>query len=174
MMGPSGREWELCPGLVGILCHDLKLGYFEIVCSLYVSTLPPAEDAKELSKAHKQLLGRYYHSCSTGLRMWTEFELFVWSKKQVSGRETEKQSHWSLIPTTMLINKSIVTNMQNIKKCPLSIYHQVRQMSSCATPAPAVLHRESRAHSTSTRGALHPPWRHQTRGGNPGKAQGVI
>lgn len=83
--------------------------------------LPPAEDAKELRKAHKQLLGRYYHSCFTGLRLWTELGLFGCSKKQVSGRETEKQSHCSLIPTTTLI-KSIVTNMQNIKKCPLSIY----------------------------------------------------
>lgn len=81
------------PRPVGALCNDLKLGCFEIVCLPYVFMLPPAEDAKELSKAHKQLLGRYYHSCFTGLRMWTELGLFARSKKQVSGRETEKQSH---------------------------------------------------------------------------------
>lgn len=39
--------------------------------------LPPAEDAKELSKAHKQLLGRYYHSYFTGMRMWTELGSFT-------------------------------------------------------------------------------------------------
>lgn len=64
---PSEGDCELSQASRSVW-KNFKLDSLEIVCWPYASVLPPAEDGEELSKAYKQLLGRYYHFCFTGMK----------------------------------------------------------------------------------------------------------
>lgn len=64
---PSEGDCELSQASRSV-CKNFILDSLEIVSWPYASVLLPAEDGEELSRAYKQLLGRYYHSCFTGMK----------------------------------------------------------------------------------------------------------